>query len=57
MGKLGRAMYSHTGTSQQGKVTTLTTGKMTSGGGKLGGGSGKLKKMMTWKDTGKKGPY
>ena len=34
----------------------ITGGKMTSGGGKLGAGK-KLKAMMVWKDTGKKGAY
>ncbi len=34
----------------------ITTGKLTSGGGKFGAGK-KLKAMMVWKDKGKKSSY
>lgn len=58
MGKIATGEWGQTnsGDHGQGKVRTLTTGKIAAGGGKLGGGK-KLKAMMVWKDTGKKGSY
>lgn len=57
MAKIPAGKYSHMGEHKQGKEPSLTTGKFAHGGSKLGGGSGKLKSMMVWKDTGKKGGY
>jgi hypothetical protein len=58
MSKLATSEWGQTNTKDhgQGKTRTITTGKLTPGGGKLGTGK-KLKAMMVWKDTGKKGAY
>jgi hypothetical protein len=62
MGKILAAKYSHmkghVPGSKEGAAGNLTKGPgYPSGGGKLGMGSGRLRKMMVWKDTGAKGRY
>jgi len=58
MGKLATSEWAQTnsGDHGQGKTRVITSGKMAAGGSKLGAGK-KLKAMMVWKDTGKKGAY
>ena len=61
MGKIAPGRYSHMGQhvpgSKEGAAAPITKGPgYKAGGSKLGSG-GKLKAMMIWHDTGKKGRY
>lgn len=57
MGKIPVGKYSHMGDHKQGLVPSIVAGNLKAGGGKLGSGSGSLKKMMVWADKGKRSSY